>query len=103
MTWIFAIGTGGFSGYTEKMRRYTGDMPILFSVYAASEALVAAAVNVNEEEFVLIPDSGFYEFVPMDSDDENTTYTIDQLEPGRDYEIIITNLYHRILQTVPKA
>lgn len=92
MTWIFAIGTGGFSGYTEKMRRYTGDMPILFSVYAASEALVAAAVNVNEEEFVLIPDSGFYEFVPMDSDDENTTYTIDQLEPGKDYEIIITNL-----------
>ena len=53
---------------------------------------MAAAVNVNEEEFVLIPDSGFYEFVPMDSDDENTTYTIDQLEPGRDYEIIITNL-----------
>lgn len=92
MSWIFAIGTGGFASYTEKMRKYSGDIPIDFSVYGASEALMAVARNVEEGEFVLIPDSGFYEFVPMDSDDEDVTYTIDELEVGKDYEIIVTNL-----------
>lgn len=92
MSWIFAIGTGGFASYTEKMRKYSGNIPIDFSVYGASEALMAVARNVEEGEFVLIPDSGFYEFVPMDSDDENVTYTIDELEVGKDYEIIVTNL-----------
>lgn len=92
MSWIFAIGTGGFASYTEKMRKYSGDIPIDFSVYGASEALMAVARNVEEGEFVLIPDSGFYEFVPMDSEDENVTYTIDELEVGKDYEIIVTNL-----------
>ncbi len=92
MSWIYAIGTGGFASYTEKMRKYSGDIPIDFSVYGASEALMAVARNVEEGEFVLIPDSGFYEFVPMDSDDENITYTIDELEVGKDYEIIVTNL-----------
>lgn len=92
MSWIYAIGTGGFASYTEKMRKYSGNVPIDFSVYGASEALMAVARNVEEGEFVLIPDSGFYEFVPMDSDDENITYTIDELEVGKDYEIIVTNL-----------
>ena len=92
MSWIYAIGTGGFASYTEKMRKYSGDIPIYFSVYGASEALMAVARNVEEGEFVLIPDSGFYEFVPMDCDDENTTYTLDELQVGKDYEIIITNL-----------
>lgn len=92
MSWIFAIGTGGFASYTEKMRKYSGNIPIDFSVYGASEALMAVARNVEEGEFVLIPDSGFYEFVPMDSDDEDVTYTIDELEVGKDYEIIVTNL-----------
>lgn len=92
MSWIYAIGTGGFSSYTEKMRKYSGNIPIHFSVYGASEALMAVARNVEEGEFVLIPDSGFYEFVPMDSEDENVTYTIDELEVGKDYEIIVTNL-----------
>lgn len=92
MSWIYAIGTGGFACYTDKMRKYSGNVPIHFSVYGASEALIAVARNVNEGEFVLIPDSGFYEFIPMDSEDETTTYTMDQLEVGKDYEIVITNL-----------
>lgn len=92
MSWIYAIGTGGFAAYTEKMRKYSGNIPIDFSVYGASEALMAVAQNVEEGEFVLIPSSGFYEFVPMDSENENVTYTIDQLEIGKDYEIIVTNL-----------
>ena len=63
-----------------------------FLTYAASESLMAVARTLNEGEFVLIPDSGFYEFIPIDSADEETSLTMDQLEVGKDYEIVITNL-----------
>lgn len=90
---VGSIGAGGFIGHTERMRAFLGpDVRIDFMVYAASEALMAVAPVDDKPEYVLLPDSCFYEFVPMDSDDEETTYAIDQLETGRDYEIIITNL-----------
>lgn len=91
--WLGAIGTGGFSQYTQKMRKYTGrNIPYSFLNYAASESLMAVARRTGEDGFVLLPDGGFYEFIPADSDDEETTLTIDQLEEGKDYEIVVTNL-----------
>ncbi len=93
--WVGAIGTGGFFQYTQKMRQYTGrNVPYSFLDYAASESMMAVARRTGEESFVLIPDSGFYEFIPMDREDETdeSTLTIDELEAGKDYEIIITNL-----------
>ncbi|MBO4395917.1 MAG: GH3 auxin-responsive promoter family protein [Eubacterium sp.] len=91
--WLGAIGTGGFSQYTLKMRQYTGkNIPYSYLNYAASESLMAVARRTGEDSFVLLPDGGFYEFIPADSDDEDTTLTIDQLEEGKDYEIVVTNL-----------
>ncbi len=91
--WLGAIGTGGFSQYTLKMRYYTGrNIPYSYLNYAASESLMAVERRTGEDGFVLLPDGGFYEFIPADSDDEETTLTIDQLEEGKDYEIIVTNL-----------
>ena len=89
---VAAIGTGGFAAYTERMKKYSGSIPMHFLTYAASESLMAVARYPDEGEFVLIPDSGFYEFIPIDSTDEETSYTMDQLEVGKDYEIVITNL-----------
>lgn len=89
---IGAIGTGGFAAYTERMKKYSGIIPMHFLTYAASESLMAVARYPDEGEFVLIPDSGFYEFIPIDSTDEETSYTMDQLKVGKDYEIVITNL-----------
>ncbi|HEY5557026.1 GH3 auxin-responsive promoter family protein [Acetobacterium sp.] len=89
---VHAIGSGGFSVYTDKMRHYLGDIPIYFSVYAASESIMAICNGMESQEFVLIPDSAFYEFIPVDQDEEsNETLTLDQLETGKDYEIVITN------------
>ncbi|MDO4478676.1 MAG: GH3 auxin-responsive promoter family protein [Lachnospiraceae bacterium] len=91
--WIGAIGTGGFAQYTKKMRQYTGkNIPYSNLNYAASESLMAIARRTGDESYVLLPDGGFYEFIPMDSEDEETTLTIDQLEAGKDYEIVVTNL-----------
>ncbi len=89
---ISAIGAGGFAVYTDKMRRYSGGIPIFFSVYAASEALMAVATEMESMEYLLLPHSGFYEFIPTDSEDESKTYNLDELEAGKEYEIILTNL-----------
>lgn len=92
-SYVTAIGTGGFSQYTPKMRQYTGkNIPYTFAAYAASEALIATARRTGDESFVLLPNSGFYEFLPVDAKDETATLTIDQVEEGKDYEIIVTNL-----------
>lgn len=93
MSFICTIGTGGFAAYTERMRFYSGDVPIDFSIYGASEAMMAACIEVESPEFALLCDSCFFEFLPADAPDDATeTLNIDQLEVGKDYEIIITNL-----------
>lgn len=91
LAFVHAIGSGGFSVYTDKMRSYLGDIPIYFSVYAASESIMAICNEMEAQEFVLIPDSAFYEFIPADQEDSSETLTLGELETGKDYEIIITN------------
>ncbi|MDK2962158.1 MAG: hypothetical protein PWP20_1284 [Eubacteriaceae bacterium] len=92
LSFAFAIGSGGFLVYTEKMRHYLGDIPIYFSVYAASESIMAICTEMESQEFTLIPDSAFYEFIPVEEDaDPLKTLTLDELEVGKDYEIVLTN------------
>lgn len=88
---VHAIGSGGVSVYTDKMRYYLGEIPIYFSIYAASESIMAICNAMESQEFVLIPDSAFYEFILADQEDSTETLTMGELETGKDYEIIITN------------
>ena len=37
------------------------------SVYAASEGLFGIAVRMNSPEYVIVPDSGYYEFIPEEA------------------------------------
>ena len=93
LRWVSAIGTAGFAMYTEKFKQYAGDdIAIDYFVYAASEGMFAAAVEMNDPRFVPLMDSCFFEFLPADAaEDDTRTLTIDQLEDGKEYEIIITN------------
>ena len=93
MSWIGGIGTGGFFPYARKMRKYSGkSIPFNNLCYAASESFIAAARHMGDESYVLIPDGGFYEFLPVESEDETRTLNIDELEAGEDYRVIVTNL-----------
>lgn len=91
LAFVHAIGSGGFSVYTDKMRHYLGEIPIYFSIYAASESIMAICNEMESQEFVLIPDSAFYEFIPVDQEEGEETLTMEQLETGKDYEIVLTN------------
>ncbi|MCR5398350.1 MAG: GH3 auxin-responsive promoter family protein [Lachnospiraceae bacterium] len=90
---VGSIGTGGFFTYSKKMRRYTGrNVPFNNLSYAASEGLFATARHMGDTSYVLIPEGGFYEFIPAKAEDDSVILTMDELEEGEDYEIIITNL-----------
>ena len=89
---IAGVGTGSFMTYFKKMYMYAGKkVPFNNLVYAASEGVFAAARRMGDSSYVLIPEGGFYEFIPVESKDD-TTLTMDQVEQGMDYQVVITNL-----------
>ncbi len=91
--WLYGMGTGSLSHYAKKLRRYIGpDLPIHYLGYAASEGLMAVPTELDSFEYVLLPQNGFYEFLPIDAPEDSTPLTISQLEVGKDYEIIVTNM-----------
>lgn len=96
--YIHAVGTGSFSAYTEKVRRYIGDIPMYLNTYGASEGIIATAAALNRTDCVMIPESGYYEFIPEEDmglpeeELKERTLSIGELEVGKNYEIVITNL-----------
>ena len=98
MDYINAIGSGGFVSYTEKIRRYSGDIPMCFANYSCSEAMIAVVTQVESFDYTLIPMGAYYEFLPADAGDDDPaalmekTLDMDELEAGKEYEIILTNL-----------
>ena len=61
-------------------------------------------VELNASDYVILPRSLVYEFLPLDAEEGTRPLTISELEVGKDYEIIVTNfsgLYrYRILDVV---
>lgn len=89
---ISAIGTSPvFEGYTEVIHKYSFGVPYDYSIYGASEALMAAAYELNNSDQVLLPDSCYFEFVDPEDEEAAHTLGIEELEVGKDYEVIITN------------
>jgi hypothetical protein len=91
---IIGIGTGGFANYAKKIRKMYVGQSINFVLMGliASEGVFSVPIELNNGNSALIPDSVFYEFRPLDNEDFNSCVTLDKLEIGKDYEIIITNL-----------
>ncbi len=91
--WMYGMGTGALSLYAKKLRRYIGeDMAIHYLGYAATEALMAVPIELNSFEYVMLPQNGFYEFLPLDADENQKPQTIKDVEVGKEYELILTNM-----------
>ena len=94
MVCMVGISTGGFSDYLRRLKeKYAGDgYSYLFPGVTASEGLFTTPVAMDDFRSILVPDSMFYEFIPVDTDDPADIVTMDKLEVGRVYEIVATNL-----------
>jgi len=95
MMFIFGAGGDGFSIYADTIRRSYADESVRFvlSGITASEGLWSVPVEMDSEDGALVPGSAFMEFLPVEAgDDFSQCVKMDQLEIGKTYELVITNL-----------
>ena len=92
LAWTSAMRSGALALYAEKLKYYCGDLPFNNTGYAASESLMAMPLEMSALDAVLLPKSCLFEFLPVDAPAGTKTLLMDELEVGKDYEVIITNL-----------
>ena len=90
---LIGIGSAVFQVYSEKLKLYFGNRVQQLKLgLNSSEAIISIPVKMNDSRSVIIPDSAFYEFLPEGETDFSKLLNIDELEEGKNYELIITNL-----------
>lgn len=88
---IAAIGSGGFKMHKEKVRRFSGDdVHFCNLVISSSESIVAVADGCDSEDFILIPQAAFFEFIP--ENDPQDIKSVGELKVGERYEVVVTTV-----------
>lgn len=85
---------GSFSIYVQRLRQYTGDLPIYPGAYGAAEAMVGVSLRPGEAAYAVTPRTAYHEFIPLGQvgDDQPQALGLDQLTRGENYEMVVTNL-----------
>ncbi|RRT53969.1 hypothetical protein B296_00020139, partial [Ensete ventricosum] len=108
--YVYGIMTGSMEPYSKKLRHYAGGLPLVSSDYGSSEGWIGANVNPSVPpelaSFAVLPDIGFFEFIPLEKPKglqqlpktastvhytESEPVGLTQVEVGKEYEIVITN------------
>ncbi len=96
MSYVVSVGSADFEPFTKKMRSMcSDDVSFSYAMYAASEGLIGCAMRPEDSSYLLLLDSGFYEFLPVDEktgQGVGDPLLMHELETGKRYEIIVTNL-----------
>ncbi|KAI4328885.1 hypothetical protein L6164_021206 [Bauhinia variegata] len=118
--YIYGIMTGSMEPYLKKLRHYAGELPLLTADYGSSEGWIAANVNPKlppeYATYTVLPQIGYFEFIPLTENNEEPKQTDGFLQPepvglthvkvGVEYEIVVTNpagLYRYRLGDVVKV
>ena len=89
---IRSVAGGGFTSYTQRLRRFIGnDVHILYTGYSASEGIFSVPFEMDNPQSVMLPRSVYFEFVPTENPDYEHTLGVEDLEVGKNYEVIITS------------
>lgn len=89
--YLVGIGGANFPQYTKAVQLYAGDLPIHHFIYGASEGFLSIAAGMNRPDaYILLPEAGFFEFMPL-SDTASQPVTMEALHIGERYELIFTN------------
>ena len=90
---IATVGTATFAPFIDRLRPFLGkDIAVDYLGYVCSESTVAVPLREEDPACMLLPFSGFYEFIPVEDDTEAPPLLMDQLETGKEYKLIVTNL-----------
>ncbi|MBI4282753.1 MAG: GH3 auxin-responsive promoter family protein [Chloroflexi bacterium] len=85
--------------FRDKVSEYWGWPP--FELYVCTEGGIMGMQTWNKRGLVFNPFADFFEFIPIEDSTksrEDDTYVprtvlLDQVEPGKEYEVVITNFY----------
>lgn len=92
LAYIMVIGGSSFAPYMEQLHYYTADVPVHYFAYAASEGVFAVAPGLDRpDEYLLIPEAGFFEFLPVDAPKGARPLLLWELRQGMRCELIFTN------------
>lgn len=94
-TYLVGAGGDGFEVYDRLIKEhYTGDgLMNVYSGVTASEGLWSVPSGINDFDSILAPKAAFVEFLPVEAgDDFSKCVTLDKLQEGKVYELIVTNL-----------
>lgn len=84
----FISGIGGkmYEVQEKALKKYTGTIPIYYFAHASSECMMGIAIKRDIPEYVLLPDSAYYEFL----EENGKTVRLEEIEIGKKYELIVT-------------
>lgn len=101
LEFITGIGGSAYSRHTMLLSRFTGDIPVYYYTYAASECKMGVPIEFGKAEYLLIPDCAYYEFISADTGE---LIKLEDLETGMKVSPVVTTfsgLYrYRIKDTV---
>ncbi|KAG7570683.1 GH3 family [Arabidopsis thaliana x Arabidopsis arenosa] len=95
--YVYGIMTGSMEPYVPKLRHYAGDLPLVSHDYGSSEGWIAANVtpklSPEEATFAVIPNLGYFEFLPVSEtgEGEEKPVGLTEVKIGEEYEVVITN------------
>lgn len=93
--YITGAGGDGFEIYDRQIKEHFtgGGVANIYSGITASEGLWSVPAGVDDFDSILAPSAAFVEFLPVEAgDDFSRCVTMDKLEEGKVYELIVTNL-----------
>ncbi|KAM0872571.1 hypothetical protein ACQ4PT_038625 [Festuca glaucescens] len=101
--YVYSIMTGSMEHYVKKLRHYAGGLPLIAAEYGASEGWIGAnvepAVPPECATFTVLPDIGYFEFIPLRrSSPDDACCCYGEAEPvgltdvavGEHYEVVMT-------------
>ncbi len=107
LKYIQAIGGKAYPYYSRQLEKYKGDIPIHHFVYGASEGIFGIAAKMDKpDSYILFPEAGFFEFLPLEGGDSTRPLCLWELKQGGRYEVLFTNhsgLYRYRMRDVIKV
>lgn len=95
LSYLIGAGGDGFEIYDKMIKEHFtgGGVKNLYSGITASEGLWSVPSGLDDFDSIIAPAASFVEFLPVEAGDDFTKcVTLDKLEVGKIYEMIITNL-----------
>lgn len=86
---VNAAGTGELSEFNDRMKKYTGDVPVSNGYFATSAGLIGKAMD-GSENYELLMDMNFYEFLPAGAKEGTRPVFAGKVKEQEVYSLIIT-------------